>query len=123
MPGEPTADHVTSRLPLPSRAYLILFALVDGPLHGHGILKSLESGSGGVLFDPANLYRSLRKLARDGLVVETSGPSAGANGPTRRFYRLTKHGRAVLTAEAYRLTRLADAARARKLVSAAQVVR
>jgi DNA-binding PadR family transcriptional regulator len=123
MRERPTAAHVASLLPLQPRDYLILFALVDGPLHGHGILKSLESESGGVLFDPANLYRSLRKLDRDGLVVETSGDGTDAAGPTRRFYRLTNLGRAVVTAEAERLARLADSARARKLVSTPQVVR
>ena len=123
MRERPTAAHVASLLPLQPRDYLILFALVGGPLHGHGILKSLESESGGVLFDPANLYRSLRKLDRDGLVVETSGDGTDAAGPTRRFYRLTNLGRAVVTAEAERLARLADSARARKLVSTPQVVR
>jgi PadR family transcriptional regulator, regulatory protein PadR len=119
MPADETAAQVASRLPLPPRDYLILFALVDGPRHGHGILKLIEAGSAGVLFDPANLYRSLRKLNRDGFVVEAPD-HAPVSRPIRRRYRLTKLGRAVLTAEARRLTTLADAARARRLVSASQ---
>jgi DNA-binding PadR family transcriptional regulator len=59
----------------------------------------------------------LRKLERDGLVIETAGRERDAAGPPRRLYRLTKRGRAVLVAEADRLVRLADAARARRLVS------
>ena len=114
-----TGARVAALLPLPPRDYLILFALADGPLHGHGILKFMEAESHGVLFDPANLYRSLRKLERDALVVET--PAAGASsGPARRSFRLTTLGRAVLSAEARRLARLADLARARKLVAARQ---
>lgn len=100
--------------PMAARDYLILFALADGPLHGHGLLKHLEAGANGVPFDPANLYRSLRKLERDGLVVEAR--STEGQGPPRRTYRLTKPGRAALTAEAARLAALADAARLKKLV-------
>ena len=121
MSGAPTAAEIGTLLPLQPRDYLILFALIDGRLHGHGILKALEAESSGVLFDPANLYRSLRKLERDELVAETNGSGADGGGPTRRFYKLTKLGRRVLTAEAHRLARLADAARGRRLVSAAEV--
>jgi DNA-binding PadR family transcriptional regulator len=120
MSADETAARVASLLPVPPRDYLILFALVDGPRHGHGILKSVESGSAGVPLDPANLYRSLRKLDRDGFVVEATDRATPASRPIRRRYRLTKLGRAVLTAEARRLTALAAAARARRLVSAAQ---
>lgn len=114
--SSPPAADVKQFLPVPPRDYLVLFALAEGPAHGYGILKAIESGSGGVPFDPANLYRSLRKLARDGLVVETGErdrPSAGAP----RRYRLTAVGRRVLAAEAKRLASLADAARARRLLS------
>ncbi len=119
MPADETATRVASLLPLPPRDYLILFALVDGPRHGHGILKSVEAGSGGVLFDPANLYRSLRKLHRDGLLIEATDRTS-VSRPIRRRYKLTPLGRAVVTAEARRLAMLADAARARRLVSAPQ---
>jgi len=119
MPSGLAPTQVAAHLPLSPREYLILFALVDGARHGHGILKSMEAQSDGVIFDPANLYRSLRKLERDGLVVETARRDQEAGGPPRRFYRLTRLGRAVLAAEATRLARLADAARARRLVSPA----
>src|SRR5579863_127549 len=117
MPADQTATRIASLLPLLPRDYLILFALVDGPRHGHGILKSVEAGSAGVLFDPANLYRSLRKLHRDGLLIEATD-RAPVSRPIRRRYKLTPLGRAVVTAEAHRLATLADAARARRLVPA-----
>jgi DNA-binding PadR family transcriptional regulator len=117
MPLDSTTARVAALLPLAPRDYLILFSLASGPLHGHGILKFMEAESHGVMFDPANLYRSLRKLERDELVVEAQTGGASA-GPARRSYRLTTLGRAVLSAEAQRLTRLADLARARKLVPA-----
>lgn len=104
-------------LPMAARDYLILFALNDGPLHGHGLLKWLEAEANGVPFDPANLYRSLRKLERDGLVVESRSAGEG-QGPPRRVYRLTQLGRSALKAEAARLSALTDAARLKKLLPA-----
>jgi DNA-binding PadR family transcriptional regulator len=118
LPPDAIAARVGSLLPLPPRDYLILFALVDGPGHGHGILKSVEAGPGGTPFDHANLYRSLRKLRRDELIVEATGRTGEVGGPPRRCYRLTRLGRAVLTSEARRLTALVDAARVHNLVSA-----
>lgn len=116
MATAPSTDRIAALLPLAPRDYLILFSLIDGPLHGHGMLKVVESAAGGVVLDPANLYRSLRKLERDELVAETRAPGKAADAGTRRSFALTKLGRAVLSAEAHRLTQLADAARRRKLV-------
>jgi len=104
-------------LPLQPRDYLILLALADGPLHGHGLLKAVEAQAGGVIFDPANLYRLLRKLERDELVVEARPADTPADA-RRRAYELTPLGRSVLFAESARLVQLADTARARRLVGA-----
>jgi DNA-binding PadR family transcriptional regulator len=102
-------------LPLQPRDYLILFALAEGPLHGHGILKAVEEESGGVTLDPANLYRSLKRLQRDELIARASV----AGDSRRQNFELTGLGREALTAEANRLVLLADAARARNLVDEA----
>ncbi|HEX5213831.1 MAG TPA: helix-turn-helix transcriptional regulator [Vicinamibacterales bacterium] len=118
MPSASTTARIAALLPLAPRDYLILFALVDGPRHGHGMLKRIETESRGVLLDPANLYRSLRKLEREELVAEARDPGTVTEGPARRFYKLTKLGRDVLAAEAERLAHLTDAARARKLLPA-----
>ena len=107
-----------SFLPLHPRDYLILFALAEGERHGYGIVKAVEEESGGgVMLDPANLYRSLKRLIRDTLVRELDRrPAAEADGERRRFFALTDLGREVLSLEAQRLTRLAEAARSRGLV-------
>ncbi len=110
------AARAAALLPMAARDYLILFILADGPLHGHGLLKRLEADANGLLFDPANLYRSLRKLQRDALIVETRSGADQGQGPPRRVYMLSRLGRAALVAEAARLTALADAARSKKLV-------
>lgn len=114
MPSPPDGT-VAALLPLQPRDYLILLALVDEPLHGHGLLKAVEQQAGGVVFDPANLYRLLRKLERDQLVQEVK-PGVKAES-RRRQYALTSLGRSVLMAESERLARLAETARARKLVT------
>ena len=121
--GASTTDpRAGALLPLQPRDYLILLALSDGPLHGHGLLKAVEAQAGGVIFDPANLYRLLRKLERDELVNEVRDKSRGSE-PRRRLYALTTLGHSVLRAESDRLAHLTEAARKRKLVSHKQGAR
>jgi DNA-binding PadR family transcriptional regulator len=96
-----------AHLPLAPRDLLILAVLSEGPSHGYGLIKSVEARSeSGVLLDPANLYRVLRRMTRLRWIRRTSG------GDTRRrTYEVTADGRAVLTAELARLERLLDQAR------------
>ena len=107
-----------SYLPINPRDYLILFALTSGQRHGYGIVKEVERDSGGtVRLDPANLYRSIKRLIRDGLVSDESHPrDAGGDNERRRYYAITEIGRRVVKLEAARLAELADAARARNLI-------
>ena len=55
------------------------------------------------------LYRSLRRLERDGLVVEVEAEDE----ERRRFYKLTTLGRQAVALEAVRLARLARSAAAK----------
>ena len=64
---------------------------------------------------PANLYRALRRLQREGLIEDSTGPDSN-DGPERRYFRLTPAGRRVASEEAARLNRLAKLARTRKLL-------
>jgi DNA-binding PadR family transcriptional regulator len=108
----------TSLIPLNPRDYLILFALVGEDRHGYGIVKEVEAGSrGGVRLDPANLYRSLKRMTADGLVEEAERPT-GADDPSdrRKYYRITPLGRKVVELEARRLADLTAAARAIELI-------
>jgi DNA-binding PadR family transcriptional regulator len=91
-------------------------------LHGYGLVKAIEAESEGeVLMDPANLYRSLRRLERDGAVAEAAGPEDGAEGDDRRrYYGLTDFGRAVAVAEAARVRRLVRVARTKDLLPASE---
>ncbi|MDX1395763.1 MAG: PadR family transcriptional regulator [Gemmatimonadota bacterium] len=105
-----------SEIPLSPRDYLIMLVLAREPAHGYGIIKRAETLSGDPIpLDPANLYRALRRLDRDGLVrVEEAPQDEGSGG--RRTYALTERGRDVVEAEAARLARLTDTARAWRLI-------
>ena len=62
----------TARKPLSHRDFLILFALLDGERHGYVLMKDVEEQSEGVVrIDPANLYRSVRRMLDRGLIEES----------------------------------------------------
>lgn len=93
-----------SHTPLAPRDLLILSVLVDQPLHGYGIIKAVEDRSvHAVLLDPANLYRALRRMRRDGWIDEVVGPETD---PRKRTFGLTPLGRRVLQSEVRRLESL-----------------
>ena len=99
---------IHEHLPLAPRDLLILAVLAEGPLHGYGLIKAVEERSeSGVLLDPANLYRVLRRMREMGWIVE-----AEEGGESRRrVHRITALGRALVGAELARLERLLDQAR------------
>lgn len=105
-------------LPLHPKDYLILFALVPGQKHGYGIVKEVERESrGAVSLDPANLYRSIKRMIRDGLVIEAGRNENDVDEESRRrYFAITELGRRVVMLEATRLAELADAARAQNLI-------
>lgn len=112
--------RVEALLPLSPRDFLILFVLTEGELHGYGMLRRVEEQSDGrVRLDPSNLYRALRRLMREGLVEESERRAVAdedGEDERRRYYGLTDLGRAAVTAEAARLSRITDAARERRLI-------
>lgn len=110
---------VSTFLPLNPREYLVLLSLVDDARYGYGIVHAVDDQSGGdVQLDPANLYRILKRLIRDGLVRDAGYGSAGEDGKERRrYYRLTELGRDVVAAEAHRLARLTSIARDKQLLA------
>jgi PadR family transcriptional regulator len=68
----------------------ILLALSMQRAHGYFIEQYLRS-LGLVRVEMSTLYRTLRQLERDGLVLSTWEP--GPDGPARRVYSLTDAGR------------------------------
>ena len=93
--------------------FYILLALADGERHGLAIARDVQSLSdGGVKLWPATLYGSLDEL-RTRKWIEELSEHPEDESERKRYYRLTRTGRAVLTHEVERLTRLARIARAR----------
>jgi DNA-binding PadR family transcriptional regulator len=89
-------------------SYFALAALIDGPLHGYGIVRRASELSGGtVRLSTGTLYALLERALAEGLVV--AGEPYVHGGRQRRDYALTPDGRGVLEAEA---ARLASASRA-----------
>lgn len=93
----------------------VLVALAQGEKHGLAIARDVLDQTDGVLrLWPATLYRTLDDMATAGLIVERAGddPPDGASG-RRRYYGITPHGRAELSAAAERMAGLAGVARRR----------
>jgi DNA-binding PadR family transcriptional regulator len=86
--------------------YFVLAALLDGPLHGYGIIKRASELSGGeVRLSTGTLFGALDRLVESGLVQ--AGQEEKVDGRVRRAYTLTHDGHAALAAEAGRMRRAA----------------
>ena len=93
--------------------YYILLAIAGGPRHGLAIARDVRESSGGrVRLWPATLYGSLEGLLDRGWIEEIAEPSRRPDSSERkRYYGLTRTGRAVLDAETDRLAALVKLAR------------
>ncbi|HWC10995.1 MAG TPA: PadR family transcriptional regulator [Acidimicrobiales bacterium] len=70
------------------RASLLLL-IAETPAHGYDLLEQIKD-LGLANVDPGGLYRALRVMEQDGLVVSWWEHSSA--GPARRSYRLTEEG-------------------------------
>jgi DNA-binding PadR family transcriptional regulator len=87
-------------------SYFILAALLDGPLHGYGIIKqAVELSDGRVRLTAGTLYGALDRLAEEGLIL--ADRQEVVEGRTRRYYRLTDNGVQALHLEAARMEQAA----------------
>jgi DNA-binding PadR family transcriptional regulator len=99
-------------LPLPPAALHILLSLAAEERHGYGIMQDIARQSNGrYKLGPGTLYDNLQKLMKERVVEETENFATGAEA-RRRYYRLTKLGRGVLSTE---IKRLEEAIREAKL--------
>ena len=77
---------------------LILLAVLDRssqPLYGYEIAKRLQQANAGEsLFKEGTVYPVLRALSAGGFLTSRVEPSSA--GPPRRYYRITREGRALL---------------------------
>jgi PadR family transcriptional regulator PadR len=77
---------------------LVLAILAEGESYGYAIIKRVsELSEGHLLWTDGMLYPVLHRLERQGLVASKWGSSK--TGRRRKYYRLTRKGRAQLEAE------------------------
>jgi DNA-binding PadR family transcriptional regulator len=98
--------------------FQVLLALADQDRHGLEIMRDvLERTEGRVHLWPGMLYGALKELVEDELAIEKRPPRDGkAGGGKPRYYGITDRGRKALSAEAERLERYVQAARARNVL-------
>lgn len=99
-------------LPLRPVEFQILASLSRGPRHGYAILQDIEArGEGKAVPGMATLYRAILRLEQGGLITRARQAVDAADDDTRRIYRLSPLGGAVVAAEASRLADLVDLVR------------
>jgi|SRR5688572_10177918 PadR family transcriptional regulator, regulatory protein PadR len=86
--------------------YYLLATLLDGPLHGHGIIKrAKEISDDRVCLAAGTLYAALDRLTREGLIAPAHEEIV--NGRLRQYYQLTPSGTAAVNTEADRMAKAA----------------
>jgi DNA-binding PadR family transcriptional regulator len=109
------ADH----LPLKPLVFQILLTLADGERHGWALVREAQQRGGFERIMPGNFYRTLRMLLADGLIEESTWQAGRATpeDERRRYFKLTKLGAEVATAEARRLEAVVMEARSKRLLA------
>ncbi len=93
-------------VPMREPTYFVLASLLDGPLHGYGIIKrSAELSGDRVRLATGTLYTALDRLDAEGYVRLVNEEIV--NGRARRSYGLTDAGATALQAEAERMVEAA----------------
>lgn len=97
-----------ARDPLSAPAHHVLLALGTDAKHGYAIMQDIaERTDGAIRILPGTLYSTIKKMLADGLIEEVSPPRhADSDDARRRYYRVTRAGRAAVEAETRRLALL-----------------
>jgi len=101
--------------PLTPAVVHVMLSLAAGERHGYAILKDVQRQSNQALrFGPGTIYGTLQRLMEAGWVEETTAPAAAVD-ERRRYYRLTRGGRAALSEEVDRLSSIVQLARSHRI--------
>lgn len=117
---EPDPDML---LPLTPAVFHILLALADSDRHGYSIMQEITVQTEGKLrIGPTTLYRSIKHMLADGLIIEVDErPEPDQDDERRRYYRLTSFGSSVAQAEMQRLARAIAIAKSKPLLARVQL--
>jgi DNA-binding PadR family transcriptional regulator len=109
-------EELDRYLPLKPQDLHILLVLGGGVAHGYGIMKAVEDQTEGrVVLEVGSLYRLLGRLLDEGL-IDQADPPADETDARRRYYEITRLGRAVAQVETRRLAALVASPAARHLM-------
>jgi DNA-binding PadR family transcriptional regulator len=109
---------IESYLPLTPALFHVLLALADGDKHGYVISKEIARRTNNeVKLSTGTLYGIIKRLLDDAMIEESEErPDFSLDDQRRRYYRLTKLGKAVAEAEAERMERVLAMARAKHVL-------
>lgn len=109
---------VESYLPLTPALFHVLLALADGEKHGYVISKEIAWRTNNeVKLSTGTLYGIIKRLLDDAMIEESAErPDFSLDDQRRRYYRLTKLGKAVAEAEAERMERVLALARSKHVL-------
>ncbi len=115
----PNNEEPDDFLPVSPTDFQVLLVLARGPAHGYGIMKDVETASGGrVTIELGSLYRLIARLLATGMIAETSDADVPPHaGKKRRTYQITQLGLEVARAEAERLRAAVALAQAERLLA------
>lgn len=88
-----SSDKLLSQMRRGAIEYCVLALLVSEDRYGFSIIRTL-SESDGLVTSEGTVYPLLNRLRSEGLVETYLRPSP--EGPDRRYYRITKEGKAAL---------------------------
>jgi DNA-binding PadR family transcriptional regulator len=93
---------------LSAPAHHVLLALGPDAKHGYAIMQDIaERTDGAIRILPGTLYSTIKKMLKDGLIDEVAPPRhADSADARRRYYRVTRAGRAAVETETRRLALL-----------------
>jgi DNA-binding PadR family transcriptional regulator len=110
-------DDLQRLLPLTPAVFFILFALAEGEKHGYAIMQTVSRISGNQFrMGPGTLYTTIQRLLDLTLIEETESAGQSDHENRRRYYKLTRRGKAVLAADLSRMESVVRLARDKKLM-------
>ena len=110
------ANPIDRFLPLSPQVFQVLLSLHDEPRHGYAVIQDVRLRTPDEMkLTASTLYDALARLSEQGLIATSESPAEETDA-RRRYYRITDLGRAVTAAEARRLQRLIDSARAKRVI-------
>ena len=106
--------------PVTPATFHVLLALAGGERHGYAIMREVaEQTDHGIELGPGTLYGTLKRLVENGWIEELE--ERGEGDERRRYYRLTRAGRAAAVAESKRLAAVVREARRKRLIGPERV--